>query len=255
MYTVYCHRNKINGKVYIGLTSKKVETRWRNGRGYESSPHFWSAIQQYGWDSFEHIILAENLTSQEASEQEKYYIELYNSTDPNYGYNLREGGLNNFKPCEKTLKKAIEATHQKKGTYGKKVRCLNTNDVFQSAAEAERWCGSCKVIECCQKKRNYAGTNPETGERLQWEYAEDSAEVTIHCLEKITQRAPRKNTPVICVNTGVEFPSYKEAAKWANLKDTANIIRCTNGERQSAGRHPETGEKLKWKKVEKGDIN
>ena len=36
-YTIYIHKNKINGKVYIGQTSQKPEKRWDNGRGYETS--------------------------------------------------------------------------------------------------------------------------------------------------------------------------------------------------------------------------
>ena len=256
MYIVYCHINKINGKVYVGLTSKpRAQDRWgKDGKGYQNSSHFWKAIQKYGWENFEHLILETNLTKEQASQKEKYYIDLYQSTNPNFGYNLREGGLDNFIPCKETLTKAALASQQRKGTYGKKVRCLNTDDIFQSIAEAERWCDSVKVGECCQGKRAHAGTHPKTGEMLQWEYAEDSAEVTIHCLERITERAPRKYTPVMCENTGEVFVSYKEAAKWAGLKDTANILRCTRGERQSAGKHPITGERLKWKNV-KGDID
>lgn len=45
MYTVYQHRNKINGKVYIGITMQTPEQRWRHGEGYKSSPHFYAAIQ------------------------------------------------------------------------------------------------------------------------------------------------------------------------------------------------------------------
>ena len=48
IYTVYQHKNKINGKRYFGITSRKPEERWGcNGRNYKSSPHFYSAIQKF----------------------------------------------------------------------------------------------------------------------------------------------------------------------------------------------------------------
>lgn len=36
-YTVYLHINKVNGKVYVGITSMKVENRWREGIGKHPS--------------------------------------------------------------------------------------------------------------------------------------------------------------------------------------------------------------------------
>lgn len=91
-WCVYMHTNKINHKVYVGQTCKKPTHRWNNGRGYQHNSHFWSAINQYGWDNFEHIIFAENLSQEEASHIEKLLISLYNTTNPNYGYNLTVGG-------------------------------------------------------------------------------------------------------------------------------------------------------------------
>ena len=66
------HKNKINDKVYIGITSRDAKDRWGvNGSGYgEQQIAFKNAIDKYGWDGFEHIIIAENLTQQEASEME-----------------------------------------------------------------------------------------------------------------------------------------------------------------------------------------
>ena len=64
-YCVYIHRNKINNKVYIGITND-VKRRWRcEGIEYkpskENTSSFWNAIQKYGFDKFEHIILECNL--------------------------------------------------------------------------------------------------------------------------------------------------------------------------------------------------
>ena len=91
-YCVYIHINKANGKVYIGLTSMQPEKRWKKGKGYHKGTHFRSAIDLYGWDNFEHKILKNNLTIQEASYWEQYYISFYNSMDRQYGYNISSGG-------------------------------------------------------------------------------------------------------------------------------------------------------------------
>lgn len=93
MYTVYQHKNKINGKIYIGITSRKPEERWGcNGINYKSSPHFYAAIQKYGWDNFEHNILYTNCTKEEACLMEQILIKQYNSTNREFGYNSTSGG-------------------------------------------------------------------------------------------------------------------------------------------------------------------
>ena len=95
MYTIYMHRNKINGKIYIGQTCQKPSYRWkRNGKGYETCEIMWKAIQKYGWNNFEHIILKSNLTLEEANFYEEYYIKKFNSTNKQFGYNIRKGGKN-----------------------------------------------------------------------------------------------------------------------------------------------------------------
>lgn len=92
-YIVYKHTNKINKKIYIGITSRKPEERWgKNGENYYSSPHFMSAIKKFGWENFEHEILFENLTEEEACDKEIEMIKKFNSNDPLYGYNCTTGG-------------------------------------------------------------------------------------------------------------------------------------------------------------------
>lgn len=57
VYTVYMHVSP-SGKRYIGITSQKVEKRWANGKGYKTQQYFYRAIKKYGWNNFQHIIVA-----------------------------------------------------------------------------------------------------------------------------------------------------------------------------------------------------
>ena len=56
-YTVYLQINKVNRKVNVGITSMRVENRWREGKGYKKCEIMNRAILKYGWSNFEHIIL------------------------------------------------------------------------------------------------------------------------------------------------------------------------------------------------------
>lgn len=93
MYTIYVHKNKINGMCYVGQTSKKPTERWYGGSAYREDRGclLGKAIKEFGWDAFEHIILETGLSKEEADEAERRYTEEYNSVTPN-GYNTDSGG-------------------------------------------------------------------------------------------------------------------------------------------------------------------
>ena len=112
-WCVYCHTNKINGKKYIGITSMKPEDRWNYGCGYQGSPHFWSAIKLYGWDNFEHEILFNNLSKEEACQKEIELISLYNTRNQDFGYNLAPGG--SLPTFEWTDERRQKMSEQRKG--------------------------------------------------------------------------------------------------------------------------------------------
>ena len=92
-YIVYKHQNLTNGKVYIGITSTSLEKRsGSNGINYRNNTLFYRAIQKYGWDGFDHIVLFQDLSLEEAAEIERGLISKLRANDPQYGYNLSSGG-------------------------------------------------------------------------------------------------------------------------------------------------------------------
>lgn len=57
----------------------------------------------------------------------------------------------------------------------KKVKCINTGEVFESIMDASRKTGinSGGISRTCRKLKHSAGKHPITGEKLIWEYMED----------------------------------------------------------------------------------
>lgn len=90
-FILYMHISPSNKK-YIGITSQSPKERWQNGLGYRSNTHFTNAIKKYGWDNFEHIILFEGLSKEEAEIMEQCYIALYDTMNDKKGYNKTKGG-------------------------------------------------------------------------------------------------------------------------------------------------------------------
>lgn len=107
-YYIYCHIAP-NGKRYFGQTCRKPEVRWNNGRGYRAQ-YFARAIEKYGWDNFEHLILCTVSSKEYADHLEQWFIKKYDTTNPANGYNMTAGGEGNvgWVPSEETRRKISE---------------------------------------------------------------------------------------------------------------------------------------------------
>lgn len=176
-----------NGKKYFGITGMKPEKRWVNGYGYKRQEHFWNAIQLYGWDNMQHIVLADDLTREEACLFEKAMIAIYNTNNPDYGYNETDGG-DHFKHSERTKQIISESLKGKRigknnPMYGKTgsdnpvsktVICITTGHCFGSIREAGRHYKTTfqNISSCCNGKRNYSGKLPD-GTKLTWKFISD----------------------------------------------------------------------------------
>ena len=155
------HKNKINNKVYVGITCQKTNYRWGAGSGYRQQPKFYNAIKKYGWDNFEHIILFENLSFEEAKQKEIEIISKYNAFTKKYGYNSTKGGDgSNGVPCSEEKKQKISKANKghkfneetkllmsklklgKKPINCKKVLCIETGIIYDSMHTAEKETGA-----------------------------------------------------------------------------------------------------------------
>lgn len=103
MYCVYKHTGP-TGKVYIGITRRKPEKRWKGGYGYVDNRYFYRAILKFGWENFKHDIIADGLSKEEAAEMERKLIAEYDSTNPDVGYNIEAGGLNGSEQFTKAMR-------------------------------------------------------------------------------------------------------------------------------------------------------
>lgn len=185
-YCVYIHTSPSN-KAYIGITSKKPEERWgKNGCKYKHSRHFWLAIQKYGWNKFTHEIFADNLSKERACYLERTLISLFETQNPNYGYNIASGGeINSFKLSEEAKMKISNSrvgkcTGEENHNYGKHpygkwrdsiietnktriikhyVLCIDTGEIFNNLMHAERETGVRynSISNCCNGKYQTAG--------------------------------------------------------------------------------------------------
>lgn len=92
-WCVYKHTSP-SGGIYIGITKQNPIVRWNNGFGYKRNPHFYNAIQKYGWNNFQHEIIFSNLTQEEAENCEKIFIAKYKNGGK--CYNILDGGLHSI---------------------------------------------------------------------------------------------------------------------------------------------------------------
>jgi group I intron endonuclease len=95
---IYIIKNFSNGKYYIGQTTQTSQERFSQHireATYEHRKEYnyclSRAIRKYGKEAFDFAILADNVPIQDLDIVESHYIDMYNTTDPRYGYNMSTG--------------------------------------------------------------------------------------------------------------------------------------------------------------------
>ena len=207
-YCVYCHTSP-SGKRYIGITCQRPTHRWNNGNGYRKSPHFYKAIQKYGWENIQHEIFFENMSRDEACEKEVELIRKYKTNNPKYGYNLSVGGESGFVGCSWSEERRRSASAKMTGDK----RCLG----YKHTAETR------KRMSEAQLRREH---KPLT---------EKQKETSIANLPPPKRGADNPTArPVFCVELHVVYSCGKEAAEALGLQ-RAHISSVCRGKRATTG--------------------
>ena len=109
IYRITC---KINGKQYVGQTTRTVEERFKEHAKTDS--FIGKAIRKYGKKNFKMETLEECATLEELNAAEKKWIKESNCKVPN-GYNLTDGGAGVVNLLQEIIDKRVQKMTGRKG--------------------------------------------------------------------------------------------------------------------------------------------
>lgn len=267
MSFIYKITNLIDNKVYIGLTTRTVEARWKEHCRH-GSQQIDDAIQIYGIENFQ-IETLEECDESILDDREKYWIDYYNSFKN--GYNNTYGGRgNNFIMTDKsdivlqlwrdglTINKIVEKTSlnvetvrgylNKNGITKEQIReranyyigLSKSRPVLQYDLDGnfiKEWNTAVEAANTLNLNSKYITStcrgHQKTYSGMKWKYKDDS-----NPLFKISNGSQPVSQFSLNGDFIKSYHSIGEAAKETNI-DRASISKACAGILQTAG-------KFKW---------
>lgn len=234
-YKVYKHTSP-NNKIYIGITAQPLERRWRKGEGYKDNILLYRAIKKYGWDNFKHEVLFENISKDEAEKLEIQLIKEHRSNNPEFGYNIENGGKSVGTLAENTKEKlrlanigkkaSDEAKEHMRQAQKERVAAYGLAKGMGGAGEKNPFYGKQHSEETKQilREKNGGTNSPWYGKR---HTAEEKQKIAKSRMKKVCQLDAHGNILAT-------FDSLHDAAVHVGAKSQSAIGQCANGKRKQA---------------------
>ena len=243
-WSVYMHVFP-NGRVYIG-TAKDHIKRWGiDGARYNKQPIVWEAIQKYGWNNIEHIIVSEGLTQDEGLDLEEKLIAEYHAFPPEdgFGYNATTGGKSRRptdKRCEEVGAFFVEYFKDEKHRDAASTRMQGRIVSEETRAKLSKAFKGRKGFIPGEETRAklsaaHKGRKPwNTGIKMPEEYCKrlgDLRRGKKQKAETVAKRAEKSRKWIFCEQNGKIYHSQREAASELGLNE-AKISEVLKGTRK-----------------------
>lgn len=217
---IYKITNKINNKLYIGLTTMTIKERWSCHKAESRAGNntiLYNSMRKYGEDNFTIEQIDQANSQIELEEKEIYYIDYYKSISPK-GYNLTYGGIVSTKQSKETC---IKKSKSQKEAYCldlslKEKRIKGLRNFWQTATDEQLKDRSDKIKQAWTTGRREKMSNMNKGHKRA--YGNTYRRFAIKVINELTGEQ-------------LIFDSCELACKELNLSGSA-VSRCLKGERK-----------------------
>lgn len=193
---VYCIKNLINNKKYIGVSSNIIK-RWKYHKsflkiGKHDNVYLQNSWNKHGKENFVFIVL-EECKREDLYKREVYYIKKLKTKDRNLGYNLSDGGKSNFGwiPADETIVKKSEAVRGNKNPMFRKKHSDKTKKLFSKQRIGNKnGVGNKnnlgKIKRYLSSTSKFFGVRKNVGKRITWtaRFSENGKEITLGTFKK-----------------------------------------------------------------------
>jgi group I intron endonuclease len=214
MNHIYKITNKLNGKIYIGQSTKDDPSYLGSGIIIIKS------VEKYGRDNFIKEVI-EYCEGDVVNEREIYWINFYNSTDRKIGYNISTGG--NGGNLGDMVNEKI-SLRQKGKILSKDI----FGNIFIVDKNDERYLNGELVGFHKNMKPSNKGVPMSDEQKQKLRKPKPKTEEYKNKMRDAINKRPK--IMIVCLNTGVVYNSMKDAAEELNLT-IPNIIQVLKGRR------------------------